>query len=200
MSDAIYELIQTYPSDGTGMRKMAADLLAARAELENRHKVILGLTEDALRMTAALAAREADGGNAVELPSALVVTSEGSHHDYYAEGWNDCRRKVRELASRERAEKAWEVPTEFCPVCEGEFPLSEFTMVKLRHNVCGTVQTEWTEDRDQKAVAVPEGLNLSLEQVDGCVWALSALPQHAHVAKLRGELAAMLAATKTGAN
>ncbi len=59
------------------------------------------LQEECERLRAALAALEADGGNAVELPDALDVTSEGSHHDYYAEGWNDCRRKVRELAARE---------------------------------------------------------------------------------------------------
>lgn len=55
------------------------------------------------RLRAALAAREADGGKSVELPAALVVTAEGSRHDYYAEGWNDCRRKVRELAARDAA-------------------------------------------------------------------------------------------------
>jgi hypothetical protein len=64
----------------------------------------LGALFDACsELEAALAAREADGGKAVELPPALVVTAEGSHHDYYADGWNDCRRKVRELAAREPA-------------------------------------------------------------------------------------------------
>lgn len=51
-------------------------------------------------LEAALAKREA-----VELPAALVVTAEGSHHDYYAEGWNDCRRKVRELAASQQSAK-----------------------------------------------------------------------------------------------
>ena len=53
-------------------------------------------------LESALAKREAV---AVELPAALVVTAEGSHHDYYAEGWNDCRRKVRELAASQQAAK-----------------------------------------------------------------------------------------------
>ena len=53
-------------------------------------------------LRAALAKREAV---TVELPAALVVTAEGSRHDYYAEGWNDCRRKVRELAASQQAAK-----------------------------------------------------------------------------------------------
>ncbi len=67
-------------------------------DLNQAHKMFDDARQQWIECRAALAAREADGGKAVELPAALVVTSEGSHHDYYAEGWNDCRRKVRELA------------------------------------------------------------------------------------------------------
>ncbi|ULQ46980.1 hypothetical protein JN531_001530 [Flagellatimonas centrodinii] len=43
-------------------------------------------------------------------------------------------------------------------------------------------------------VAVPRGVTLTGEQLNGCIWALSALPQHDHVASLRSELQAAIAA------
>ena len=33
MSDEIYDLIKTYPSDGTGFRRMAADMISLRAQV-----------------------------------------------------------------------------------------------------------------------------------------------------------------------
>lgn len=48
---------------------------------------------------------------------------------------------------------------------------------------------------EKPAPAVPDAYTLTREQAEGCAWALAALPQHDHVAKLRSAIDAMLAAS-----
>ena len=104
------------------------------------------------------------------------------------------------LAARE-ADGGKGEPTEVCPVCDGHvFPLSEFTMVELRHNRCGTTQREWIEDAEHsnlpavaQPVAVPE-VKIDMRLINKVLHILNFNGMRRH----SREISKLLAAAKEG--